>query len=206
MTYDKYEYDFSSYETVASSGDRYHGFDKYFDWFRSQLDQDNPIFVGVKRVPDKHPNWFADHFVLMVGYSDYSFAFNSNTGEGRIKWRYDQLSNNKHIGYSFVNHNGRRFAYAVTGMSYTADSFPVRFNLDEFLNEEEVALSGRVEGLEKGKNYTIMKFESLEKISQSELKVEDAELVIKFAAEEDVFEFTDTVGRENIYMYYCIEH
>ena len=194
MEYEKYEYDFSGDETPASSGNRYNGFDKYYDWLREKLDEDKPIFIGVKRYPDEHPNWFADHFVLLVGYTDTSFAFNSNTGEGRIKWRYDLLAGTKHRGYSFVNHNGRRFAYAVTGMSHGNTDIPVHLNLQAFDNEETVVLDGRVENLTEGLKYTIYRYQA---------EISDAEKLIDFEADSSLYTFSDEVEREGIYKYYC---
>jgi len=210
MNFDKYMDDFGDNEDPNKEG-LYNGYDVYFDWMREQLDNNTPVFVGVKRSPDIHPNWFVDHFVLLIGYSDSTFQFNSNTEEGQIKFTYDILTDNKHRGYTFKNHNNRRFAYSITGMEYTKDSIPVRLNLQEFKSFEEVVVEGRIDALDDTKSYSLLRYDTYEKIKGIEdyslgnlIDVADQSLIIQ--SEDGLFKFEETLNREDVYMYYCIEN
>ncbi len=44
---------------------------------KSKLDQGHPILVGVKWNPTDHLEWFCNHFILLIGYDNDSFIFNS---------------------------------------------------------------------------------------------------------------------------------
>jgi len=209
MNFGKYMDDFGDNELPDGEG-LYNGYDVYFEWMREQLDNNLPVFVGVKRSPDIHPNWFVDHFVLLIGYSDTSFQFDSNTEEGQIKFSYDILTRNKHRGYTFKNHNNRRFAYSIIGMEQTKDSIPVRLNLTEFVDFDTVALEGRIENLDDSKEYLLMRFNAISKIEgitehdQNSLKAK-ADEIISFSPTDGQYTFEDTAQRLVVSMYYCIE-
>ncbi len=50
----------------------------YVDFLKSKLDQGHPVLVGVKLYPGSHPEWFTDHFILLVGYNADSFIYNDS--------------------------------------------------------------------------------------------------------------------------------
>jgi len=64
----------------------------------------HPLLIGVKIYPDKHPEWCADHFILIIGYtSDDELIYNSSI------WRYSiEISKliNTEDGYSLINQYG----------------------------------------------------------------------------------------------------
>ncbi len=50
---------------------------QYVEMLKGKLAQGHPILVGVKINPTQHPDWFCDHFILLVGYNSDSFIYNS---------------------------------------------------------------------------------------------------------------------------------
>ncbi|OGI69514.1 hypothetical protein A3A09_00210 [Candidatus Nomurabacteria bacterium RIFCSPLOWO2_01_FULL_42_20] len=69
----------------------------------------NPVLLGVKIYPDEHPEWTADHFILLVGYNSITneLIYNSNNERERISVQ--KLLNNER-GYSIVNKYEKIFA------------------------------------------------------------------------------------------------
>jgi len=61
-----------------------------------------PVLIGIKKFPTQHPDWFADHVVLVVGYNERTdeLIYNDMNKRKRIKVMklLDTLP-----GYSFVN-------------------------------------------------------------------------------------------------------
>ena len=76
------------------------------DTLKNAIIRGNPIILGVKIYPDRHPGWSADHFILLTGTNTKSnlFYFNSFDYLGTIPFA--KLSNTND-GYSLVNsYNG----------------------------------------------------------------------------------------------------
>lgn len=83
-------------------------------WIKEMLDLRYPVLCGVKTYPDKHPRWFLDHFVLIVGYNDKGFIVNTNMyGQKEISFR--RITSSK-SGFSFKNKYNKYFARAITGV------------------------------------------------------------------------------------------
>ncbi len=52
------------------------GYDTYIQKLKRILADGHPILAGVKVNPTRHPEWSADHFILLVGYDAQSFIYN----------------------------------------------------------------------------------------------------------------------------------
>jgi hypothetical protein len=52
-------------------------YEEYLEFLKNKLAQNHPILVGVKTSKTGHPEWYADHFILLKGYNKNSFIFNS---------------------------------------------------------------------------------------------------------------------------------
>jgi len=74
----------------------------------------NPVLLGVKIYPDTHPEWSADHFILLVGYDANADEIIYNTGHLRRKISVNKLLN-KEDGYSIVNKYKRIYAIQFAG-------------------------------------------------------------------------------------------
>lgn len=72
----------------------------------------NPIILGVKIYPDRHPSWYVDHFILVWGTNKYSkyFYYNSFTSTSTVT--YEKLSNTE-AGYSLVNSYEKLYAVEI---------------------------------------------------------------------------------------------
>lgn len=91
-----------------------------FAWFLRrvvlpQLLQGRPVLIGVKVLPDRHPRWGCDHFILLVGYNRQreELIYNDHTLRRRIALQ--ALLTNR-TGYAISNRH--RFAFAI--------AFPLR--------------------------------------------------------------------------------
>ena len=52
-------------------------YSEYLDFLKSKLSQGFPVLAGVKINPTKHPEWINDHYILLAGFTDDSFIYNS---------------------------------------------------------------------------------------------------------------------------------
>lgn len=87
--------------------------DDFVSWVKSMLDSYHPVISGVKIYPTEKPNWFLDHFVLIVGYNSKGFLVNTNY-QGQKLITYKQL-NSCSRGFSFKNKHNRFYGRAITG-------------------------------------------------------------------------------------------
>jgi len=93
---------------------------KYFDYIetiKQKIDQGFPVLVGVKINPTKHPNWFCDHFILLVGYTDDSFIFNSPTQRKERSFVQFRDGDRDGSGWTLTNPFDHFFGVAIKGMS-----------------------------------------------------------------------------------------
>ncbi len=97
--------------------------DDFIIWIRTMLDSNYPVLAGVKIYPDEKPDWFLDHFVLIVGYSKKGFLVNTNM-YGQKLISYKQLSSFHH-GFSFRNRQNCYFARAITGLKNPVPVFKI---------------------------------------------------------------------------------
>ncbi len=97
--------------------------DDFFIWIRKMLDSHYPVLCGVKIYPDEKPNWFLDHFFLIVGYNKKGLLVNTNM-KGQRLISYKQLSS-LHHGFSFRNRKNRYFARAITGLKNPVPTFKI---------------------------------------------------------------------------------
>ncbi len=94
-----------------------HKVDRYIAWIKSNLAQGYPVFSGVKLNPTQHPEWAADHFVLIVGYNDDGLFVNTNHfGVGQLLIPYQALVSQA-ARYSLENPYHYYFGRALTGVS-----------------------------------------------------------------------------------------
>jgi hypothetical protein len=72
----------------------------------------NPIFLGVKIYPDRYPQWYADHFILVTGLNTkYNyFYYNSFTETATVT--YEKFLNTE-PGYSLINKYNTLFAIEI---------------------------------------------------------------------------------------------
>jgi len=70
-----------------------------------KISQGNPIILGVKKYPDKHPFWDCDHFILLVGYNQQKDELIYNNFNKRERIKIEKLLN-KSDGYSLINRYG----------------------------------------------------------------------------------------------------
>ncbi|NLE02804.1 MAG: hypothetical protein GX640_23300, partial [Fibrobacter sp.] len=88
--------------------------EEFVDWIKLMLNQMYPVVCGVKIYPDEHPDWFLDHFVLIVGYNKNGFIVNTNIyGQKLISYKNLMFKKN---GFSFCNEYRKYFARAITGV------------------------------------------------------------------------------------------
>jgi hypothetical protein len=87
---------------------------KYISWIKDMLSLRYPVICGVKIYPDENPQWFLDHFVLIVGYDETGFLVNTNMyGQKRISYRKITSGGNN---ISFKNKQHTYFAIAIIGV------------------------------------------------------------------------------------------
>jgi hypothetical protein len=89
--------------------------ESFIVWIKKQLAAGFPVICGVKIYPDKQPNWYLDHFVLVVGFNEYGMIINTQPDlDGQMLIPYSQLVSSN-PGYSFKSRKNRYFGWAVTG-------------------------------------------------------------------------------------------
>ena len=90
--------------------------DAFLHWIRTAIRRGQPVLAGVKFLPDEHPDWLVDHFVLIVGYDPEGLIMNTQLDvDGQIRVSYAQLESDDQ-GYSFMSGYGTFFARAITGV------------------------------------------------------------------------------------------
>jgi hypothetical protein len=95
-----------------SSGDT----SAFIGWIQHQLRSGYPVICGCKIYPDEHPNWSADHFVLVVGFNEKGLWLNTQLDlSGQVLVPYAQLHSHR-PGYSFGNRWHSCFGRAITGL------------------------------------------------------------------------------------------
>ena len=67
----------ANFETWYFTQGRDMNYAEYIDFLKSKLSQGFPILAGVKINPTQHPEWINDHYILLVGFNDDSFIYNS---------------------------------------------------------------------------------------------------------------------------------
>ena len=87
----------------------------------------NPILLGVKIYPDTHPEWTADHFILLVGYDANTDKIFYNTGHLRRSISVNKLLNKKD-GYSLLNKRNKIYAIQFAGTSNGKLYVPAKFD------------------------------------------------------------------------------
>jgi len=91
-------------------------YSEYIGMLKSKLDQGHPILVGVKLNPSSHPDWFCDHFILLIGYDSDSFIFNSPSARSQrsfIQFRDGDAPDG--TGLTLTNPYGYFFGVEFTG-------------------------------------------------------------------------------------------
>lgn len=83
-------------------------------WIKTMLNSYYPVICGVKIYPTEHPEWFLDHFVLIVGYNSKGLLVNTNI-QGQQLIRFEQLHSYSK-GFSFETKHHRYYGRAITGM------------------------------------------------------------------------------------------
>jgi len=61
----------------SGSSSDYLTLDEHISRIKQQLDLGRPVLIGVKLIPTHFPNYFFDHYMLIIGYTADAFIFNS---------------------------------------------------------------------------------------------------------------------------------
>lgn len=92
------------------------GYDEYVEMLKQKLDRGYPVLVGVKINPTKHRTWFCDHFILLVGYTDDSFIYNSPTERKERSFLQFRDGDADGSGWTLTNRFNYYFGVAIMGM------------------------------------------------------------------------------------------
>ena len=84
-----------------------------YDTVINTVKKGNPVLIGIKVYPTDFPQWFVDHFVLVVGYNKKTDELIFNDFNKRKRLNADKLLNKKD-GYSFLNKWNWGFAIEFT--------------------------------------------------------------------------------------------
>jgi hypothetical protein len=82
------------------------------DTLKNIIIRGNPIILGVKIYPDIHPEWSADHFVLLTGTNTKSNVFYFNDVHEMNTISYSKLINSEK-GYSLINTYNSLYAIEI---------------------------------------------------------------------------------------------
>lgn len=84
---------------------------RFLQWLVEALRRGRPVIVGVKLVPDEHPDWEVDHLMPVVGFSPQGLVFDTNLEQGQQRIPFE------HLGQSivFTTQRRRQLAWAVLG-------------------------------------------------------------------------------------------
>lgn len=105
-------------EKLSVGYNAWHGKNKNIEdfviWIKAMLNSYYPVISGVKIYPTEHPEWYLDHFVLIIGYNSKGLLVNTNI-QGQQLICFEQL-NSYSKGFSFKNKHHRFYARAITGI------------------------------------------------------------------------------------------
>lgn len=88
---------------------------QFLEWVRVGVASHLPVVCGVKLLPDKHPDWTVDHFVLAVGICDRGLILNTQPEvAGRVLVPYEQLTAPEGR-ITFVNRDSTYFGLRILG-------------------------------------------------------------------------------------------
>jgi len=196
------------------------GLQPFLTWIRGELAAGHPVLLGVKIYPTEHPDWDLDHFVLAAGCTKDSLTLNTTWGRQETL-SIAQLSSEKE-GLSFANPHNSYFGYSITGTKLGTvpipaaqpgqplagggsakiglSPLPIRLSISRN-GDKQVELHIAVENLERGKNYRVMKFASLDAARQPDAR---AELLRSFAADGTKAEFVEKIGVDDARVYRCL--
>lgn len=82
------------------------------DTLKSIIIRGNPIILGVKIYPDRYPQWYCDHFILVTGMNTRSNVFYYNSFTSTEMVSFDKLCNTQK-GYSLINKYNALFAIEI---------------------------------------------------------------------------------------------
>ena len=86
----------------------------FIAWIKWQIANGYPVLCGIKIYPDEYPEWYLDHFVLVVGFDEQGLRLNTQLDmDGQQIISYSQLSS-MNDGYSFENSQSHYFARGIT--------------------------------------------------------------------------------------------
>jgi len=148
------------------------GFEAFSRWVVAAVDQGDPVLAGVKILPTLHPEWWLDHFVLVVGHGTRGLLV--NTTWGSRTWVGDTVT----PGLSF---KGAFYGLRLSGLALPANALPARLSLlDE--NDTTVKLRVTCAGVQKGTRYRVER-----RASRAEVKA---------AWAEEITAETETIAKE----------
>lgn len=87
----------------------------YVKMIKEKLDQGYPVLAGVKINPTKHAQWFCDHFILIIGYTDDSFIYNSPTERKERTFLHFRYGDDDGSGLTLSNRFNYFFGVAIEG-------------------------------------------------------------------------------------------
>jgi hypothetical protein len=187
-------------ETVAWNGELY--IPSFINWVTGWISKGYPVMVGAKIYPTQHPEWSLDHFMLAIGFTKDSLIYNTTWNRVEEK-KFGELAV---VGTGLSFWSGvpvRNFGYAITGMrgkKTDKDHKPVRVIITA-RRIDQVDLTIRIEKLQKGKKYRLIKYADL--ISALKMSNQKTKSEV-FIAEEGSKFFKETIQIDEIRVYRCL--
>lgn len=86
----------------------------YLGWIIDQVRRGRPVIVGVKLLPDLHPENEVDHLMPVVGFTPAALVFNTNLAQGQAPVPYAAIAEKKGVLLT-VGAGKKQFGWAVTG-------------------------------------------------------------------------------------------
>lgn len=82
------------------------------DTLKNCIKRGNPVILGVKIYPDRYPNWFCDHIILLTGMDTKSEVFYFNNFSLVETVKFSKLCNTRD-GISLINNYNALFAVEI---------------------------------------------------------------------------------------------
>jgi hypothetical protein len=171
----------------------------YINWIKYELSLKNPIIIGVKIFPDKHPNWWIDHFMLAIGYNSEELIFNQ-TGQGTQRKSFEDLVRESDK-YSFFNKYNYYYGYSIQGFNFNKDSDTPFLEIQEAIGDT-IFIKIRAR---KPKAFLLHRY-SKERIKGTLKLAEMEKEVIGTLSQENNYELVDKVPKKFITIYRLLQY
>lgn len=86
----------------------------FLQWIIGHVRQGHPVIIGVKLLPDVHPEYEIDHLMPIVGFTPEHLVANTNLPHGQAPIPYAASAAKK--GVLLTTASRKQFGWAVTGL------------------------------------------------------------------------------------------